>query len=124
MRSAQSEQNPASADWVTGAIWDEQQRTAVGRAGFHGLPDAAGMVEIGYAVDPVYRRRGYARAALEALLRRASREPEVRTVRVSISPDNLASYRLTSQYGFVEVGQQWDEEDGLEIVYEIAAASL
>ncbi len=124
MRSAQAAQDPASADWITGAIWDERQRIAVGRAGFHGPPDAAGMVEIGYAVDPAYRRRGYARAALESLLHRASHEPEVRTVRVSISPDNLASYQLASQYGFVRVGEQWDDEDGLEIVYEIAAAGL
>jgi len=79
------------------------------------------MVEIGYAVDPVYRRRGYARAALLALLQRASNEPQVRTVRVTISPDNLASSQLAAQYGFIEVGQQWDDEDGLEIVYEVAA---
>ena len=77
------------------------------------------MVEIGYAVDPEHRRRGYARAALEALLRRAAHEPEVQTVRVTISPDNTASYALASQYGFTEVGEQRDEEDGLEIIYEL-----
>ncbi|MGM1062251.1 GNAT family N-acetyltransferase, partial [Saccharothrix sp. Mg75] len=71
---------------------------------------------------PEHRRRGYARAALEALLRRAADEPLVRTVRVTISPDNEPSYRLASQYGFVEVGEQWDEEDGLEVVYERPAA--
>ena len=32
------------------------------------------------------RRRGYARAALEALLQHAAREPQVRTVRVTIEP--------------------------------------
>jgi len=121
MRSRQVEKQPASAAWVTGVIWDERRRLAVGRAGYHGPPDASGMVEIGYAVDPAYRRRGYARAALEVLLRRAADEPDVRTVRVTISPDNLASYRLAAQYGFVEVGEQWDDEDGLEIIYEIAA---
>jgi len=120
-RSAQVEQDPASAAWVTGVIWDERQRLAVGRAGYHGPPDASGLVEIGYAVDPAYRRRGYARAALEALLRRAADEPLVRTVRVTISPDNVASSRLAAQYGFVEVGKQWDDEDGLEIIYEVAA---
>lgn len=124
MRSAQVASEPADAGWVTGVIWDDQERVAVGRAGFHRRPDASGMVEIGYAVDPAYRRRGYARAALEYLLRRASREPEVRTVRVTISPDNIASYRLCSQYGFVEVGEQWDEEDGLEIIYEVPADRL
>ncbi|RKR92164.1 RimJ/RimL family protein N-acetyltransferase [Micromonospora pisi] len=121
MRSRQVEQDPASAAWVTGVIWDEQRRLAVGRAGYHGPPDAAGMVEIGYAVDPAYRRRGYARGALEFLLRRAAEESTVRTVRVSISPDNVASYQLASQYGFTKVGEQWDDEDGLEIVYEVTA---
>ena len=121
MRSKQVEENPADTEWVTGVIWDERQQVAVGRAGYHGPPDPSGMVEIGYAVDPAYRRRGYARAALEALLQRAAREPQVRTVRVTISPDNVASYRLASQYGFTEVGEQWDNEDGLEIIYEVDA---
>ena len=124
MRARQVEESPASAAWVTGVIWDEQRNLAVGRAGYHGPPDATGMVEIGYAVDPEHRRRGYARAALEALLQRAIDEPQVRTVRVTISPDNLASYELASQYGFIEVGQQWDDEDGLEIIYEVAADRL
>jgi RimJ/RimL family protein N-acetyltransferase len=124
IRSRQVGENPASAAWVTGVIWDEQRHLAVGRAGYHGPPDAAGMVEIGYSVDPAHRRRGYARAALAALLQRATDEPQVRTVRVSISPDNLASYELASQYGFIEVGQQWDDEDGLEIIYELAAGRL
>jgi RimJ/RimL family protein N-acetyltransferase len=121
MRSEQVEHDPESAAWVTGVIWDEQQQMAVGRAGYHGPPDLSGMVEIGYAVDPEYRRRGYARAALELLLRRAAREPRVHTVRVTISPGNTASYELASQYGFVRVGEQWDEDDGLEIIYEVDA---
>lgn len=120
-RAGQVDRDPASAGWATGVIWDEQRRIAAGRAGYHGPPDPSGRVEIGYAVDPAYRRRGYARAALEALLQRAAREPLVRTVRVTISPANTASYRLAAQYGFAEVGEQWDDEDGLEIIYEVAA---
>ena len=45
----------------------------------------------------------------------------MRTVRVTISPDNVASYRLASQYGFIEIGEQRDDEDGLEIIYEVDA---
>jgi RimJ/RimL family protein N-acetyltransferase len=121
-RSEQVNQDPSSAAWVTGVIWDEQEQVAVGRAGYHGHPDHSGMVEIGYAVDPAYRRRGYARAALEALLQRAANEPRVKVVRVTIEPDNVASYALAAQYGFARVGEQWDKEDGLEIIYEIPAS--
>ncbi len=121
MRSQQLRQDPASAAWVTGVIWDTRQQVAVGRAGYHGPPDTAGLVEIGYAVDPAYRRRGYARAALEALLHRAATDEAVRTVRVTIAPENTASSDLAAQYGFAAVGEQWDDEDGLELVYEISA---
>jgi RimJ/RimL family protein N-acetyltransferase len=43
----------------------------------------------------------------------------VHRVRVTISPDNLASYRLGSQCGFIETGERRDVEDGLEIIYEV-----
>jgi Acetyltransferase (GNAT) domain len=79
------------------------------------------MVEVGYAVGPAHRRRGYARAALEALLERAAREPRVRTVRATIRLDNAASRALVVQYDFVAVGEQWNDEDGLEIVFEVDA---
>ena len=122
-RSRQLEADPSSAGWITRAIWDIDSREAVGRAGYHGPPDPVGMVEIGYAVDPVRRRQGYARAALEVLLDRAAREPSVQTVRVTISPENAASRLLVQQYGFLEVGEHWDEEDGLEIIFEVGAAA-
>jgi RimJ/RimL family protein N-acetyltransferase len=121
MRSAQCEQDPGSAAWITGIVWDERHSRAVGAAGFHGPPDSDGMVEIGYRIDPSHRRRGYARAALEALLGRAATEADVRRVRVSIRPDNLASSGLALQYGFRQIGEQWDDEDGLELIYETGA---
>lgn len=79
------------------------------------------MIEVGYAVDPAFRRRGYARAALVSLLDRAADESSVVTVRASVSPADLASRNLIRQHGFVHFGQQWDDEDGLEQVYEISA---
>ncbi|MEV4702310.1 GNAT family protein [Actinoplanes sp. NPDC049316] len=112
--------DPAEAAWVTGVIWDEAAGRATGRAGYHGRP-VDGLVEIGYAVDPAYRRRGYGGAALAVLLDRAAREPEVRTVRLSIRPDNVPSLALAARHGFRQVGDQWDDEDGLELVFELPA---
>jgi RimJ/RimL family protein N-acetyltransferase len=121
-RSRQIAADPASASWVTRVIVDADRDVVVGRAGFHGPPDADGRVEIGYAVDPRYRRRGYARAALEALLAHATGDPGVRTVRATIGPANRASSELVTQYGFAEVGEQDDDEDGLETIYEVGVA--
>ncbi|MGI8888139.1 MAG: GNAT family N-acetyltransferase [Nocardioidaceae bacterium] len=118
-RSRQVDSDPTVTGWITDAIFDAGRQVAVGRAGYHGPPDSVGMVEVGYAVDPTYRRQGYARAALVALLDRAQREPSVRTVRATIRPDNLASSLLVSQYGFIAVGEQWDDEDGLETIFEV-----
>ena len=119
-RARQVVETPGDAAWVTGVLWDEHGQCAVGKAGFHAAPDADGLVEVGYAVDPAYRRRGYARAALEIMIARAQADPGVRTLRATVSPDNSASLGLIGQYPFVESGEQWDEEDGLEAIYELA----
>ena len=118
VRASQVVQDPGSASWITGIVWDPECRRTVGRAGFHGPPDDDGMVEVGYSIDPQFRRQGYARAALRELIDRAAREPGVRTVRASVSPANVASRDLVLSEGFVAVGEQTDDEDGLEIVYE------
>lgn len=93
-------------------------RVVVGRIGFHGPADDTGMLEIGYEVFPAYRRRGYAREAVLAMFGWAARDPAVLRFRASVSPENLASRNLVSGLGFIEVGTQWDEQDGEEIVFE------
>lgn len=97
---------------------------AVGRIGFHGPPDEEGVLEIGYEVFPPYRRQGFAREAVLAMLRWVQRDPGVHRFRASVSPENLPSRNLVTAIGFIEVGSQWDEEDGLELVFEQAAGQV
>lgn len=118
VRSQQILATPADHPWVTRLIVDPYVTEPVGVAGFHGAPDERGMVEVGYRVDPDWRRRGYARGALEILISEAQRHPDVKLVRATISPDNAPSIALVTAYGFVADGEQWDDEDGLEIIYE------
>ncbi len=119
-RAVQAVESPEDLPWITGILWDEEEQVAVGQSGFHAAPDVDGMVEVGYGVDPTYRRRGYARAALELAIVRAQDEPDVRTLRVTIAPDNEASLGLIRQYPFVANGEQWDDEDGLELIFELS----
>jgi RimJ/RimL family protein N-acetyltransferase len=119
LRSRQTAVVPDDVPWVTGVVRDDVTGRAVGRAGFHAAPDRHGMVELGYATDPEHRRRGYARAALAALVDRARAEPAVRVLRATVSPTNAASLALIHEHPFLEVGEQWDDVDGLEIVYEM-----
>jgi RimJ/RimL family protein N-acetyltransferase len=116
-RADQIPAHPEDAAWVTGVIWADDLGAAVGQAGFHAAPDRSGTVEVGYAVDPAYRRRGYARAALGALLGEAAADPGVRRVLASVAPDNAASLALIEQFGFARIGEQVDEIDGLEWVH-------
>jgi RimJ/RimL family protein N-acetyltransferase len=104
-RLRQLAEDPDSARWIARAV----------------VAEPAGVV-VGYAVDERYRRRGYARAMLTALLRRAAEEPDVRVVRATISPDNVGSLATIKGFGFEHKGEQWDERDGVELIFEVAAS--
>lgn len=119
LRTDQVREEPASEDWVVRLAVSVPDGVVVGHAGFHGPPDENGMVEVGYTVDPDFRRRGYARAMLAELIRWAASDERVRVVRASISPDNAASLATIAGFGFTKTGEQWDEEDGLEAIFEV-----
>jgi RimJ/RimL family protein N-acetyltransferase len=107
--------------WLLRAAVTREAPGMVGRAGFHGPPDANGMVEIGYRIDPAHRRRGYGLECARLLVETAERLPGVSVVRASIAPDNTPSLRIAERLGFSQVGEQIDEIDGLELVLERTA---
>ena len=39
--------------------------------------------------------------------------------RASVAPDNERSLNLIGKLGFVHTGEQWDPDDGRELVYEL-----
>ncbi|MFF7245396.1 GNAT family N-acetyltransferase [Embleya sp. NPDC008237] len=120
-RADQLAKDPSAAPWITRAAVSEPDGVVVGDAGFHGPPDEAGVVEVGYTVVPGYRRQGYARAMLAALLDRAAAEPGVTTVRATIGADNSASLATIAGFGFTRVGEKGNERDGLAFVFEVQA---
>jgi [ribosomal protein S5]-alanine N-acetyltransferase len=95
----------------------------IGHAGYHGPPGKNATknpvaVEFGYAIEPAYRGRGYGTEAAIQLLQRA----EARGVKhfvLSCAPANEPSLAIIRKLGFVQTGEAMDEEDGLELVFEL-----
>jgi ribosomal-protein-alanine N-acetyltransferase len=91
------------------AIVERGSRTVVGDAGFHGPPDAEGLVELGYSVLPQHRRLGYASEAAAAIVAWAAARPGVRAITAECDAGNTASIRTLERLGFSRVG----EHDGV-----------
>ncbi len=120
VQSQRMRRDPSTQPWLGRMmVLRADGRTVVGNAGFHMAPDARGVVEIGYSVQPQHRRRGYAQEAVEALLAWAEREHGIRRFAASVSPRNEPSLGLVRKVGFVEVGRHWDPIDGEELVFEL-----
>ena len=118
LRLEQLAADASEQPWLVRAMIASTPARVVGCVGFHAPPDDDGRVEIGYDIVASERRKGYAREGIRALLDWAWATGRVRTCVASVSPHNAASLALIQSFGFRHVGEQIDEIDGLELVFE------
>ncbi len=120
-RIADLTEDPAAQPWLGRAIVAVEQAgpRVIGSVGFHAPPDATGRVEVGYHVEPAYRRQGVASEAVRSLFDWAATEHGVRRFRAAITPDNVASLAVVARLGFHEAGVQLDDIDGTELLFEL-----
>jgi ribosomal-protein-alanine N-acetyltransferase len=117
-RLKQLASDPSEQPWLVRAMVASKPRRVLGSIGFHAPPDDHGRVEMGYDVVAAERREGYAREGIHALLGWAWATGRARTCVASVSPHNAPSLALIRSLGFRHVGEQIDEIDGLEWVFE------
>jgi ribosomal-protein-alanine N-acetyltransferase len=120
-RIADLSEDPAAQPWLGRAIVlveDDGSARIVGSCGFHSPPEPDGRVEIGYRVEPPWRRQGVASEAVRALFDWAH-EHGVDRFRASVSPGNVASLAVIGRLGFRQTGVQMDDFDGEELVFEL-----
>lgn len=89
----------------------------VGEVG--GMLQGDGVMEIGYAVVDSAQRRGYATAAVLALINRARQNPDILRVRAHTPLDRPASARVLEKSGFTSVGEFPHDEVGRVIRWEL-----
>jgi ribosomal-protein-alanine N-acetyltransferase len=121
-RIADLTEDPTAQPWLGRAIVltdADGERRIIGSVGFHAPPDADGRVEVGYRVEPGYRRQGVATEVVRAMFDWAAREHGVARFRASVSPGNEASLAVIGRFGFRQTGVQMDDIDGKELVFEL-----
>ncbi|MGH2849223.1 MAG: GNAT family N-acetyltransferase [Solirubrobacteraceae bacterium] len=79
---------------------------AVGDAGFHGPPSAAGEVEVGYALVPAARGAGLVGEAMQLLVAWAWSQPAVRVITARVDAGNGPSERVLRRLGFTLDGER------------------
>lgn len=131
LRLSDLQQDSAFAPWSLRAVVLRDEDLMIGHAGFHTTPApdylaafAPTGVELGYAIYPVHRRRGYAREAMTALVRWAHVDCGVTQFVASVQPDNTPSLSLLCAAGFVRLASFIDPVDGLEDVMRLDGDAL
>lgn len=119
-RVPQVKADPTTNKWFVRFIVLKELKIVIGSTSFHGVPDENGMMEIGLGIEEAHRNQGYAKEALLGMWRWVCSEPGVKTLRYTVSPENIPSVKIIEGYGFEYMGQQIDEEDGPENIYEMS----
>jgi len=115
-------QNPEYAKYLLRVAVLKDNPIIIASAGFHDEPDSDGMIEIGFGVDKKYQGRGFGQELLHGMWDWVVNDPKTKTLRYTVSPDNLISQHIIKKFGFIFKGQQIDEEDGPEDIYELSAS--
>jgi len=120
-RVPQVKADPSVNKWFVRWAVLRSTQEVIGSSSFHGAPDENGMIEIGLGVETAFQRQGLGKEILQGMWGWVVTEPGVKVLRYTVSPTNTASIALVNSFGFDYVGQQEDEEDGTESIYEMSA---
>ena len=110
--------NPGWAKYLLRVAVLKNNPIIIASAGFHNAPDAAGMIEIGFGVDSKFQNQGFGQEILHAMWSWVVKDPLVKTLRYTVSPENSVSQHIIKKFNFNLIGEQIDEEDGLELIYD------
>ena len=123
-RVPQVKADPSLNKWFVRWIVLKERNEIIGSISFHGKPNDDGMIEIGLGIEPQFHNQGYATEALKGMWSWVIDEPGVEVLRYTASATNGPSVAVINKFGFAHVGQQIDEEDGPEEIYEMRAENF
>ena len=92
--------NPNALGWWMYFFIHAKDNVLVGLGGYRGKADDSGMVEIGYAIIPAYRRLGLATEAAQGLVDYAFSHPHIEKVDGHTLPERNGSTRVLEKIGW------------------------
>ena len=120
-RVPQVKVEPQLNKWFVRWMVLKDNREIIGSTSFHGAPNEEGMIEIGLGVCPNFQRHGFAYETLAGMWGWVCTQEGVETLRYTVAASNTTSIALVNKFGFAHIGQQMDEIDGPEEIYELSA---
>lgn len=100
IRNLKLEARPTSFEsWM---IALRSNKTIIGDAGFKGLPNSSGEIDLGYAIIEEEQRKGYGFEAAHGLAKWALAQPEVKHITAKCLLANTASARVLEKLGMRE----------------------
>jgi [ribosomal protein S5]-alanine N-acetyltransferase len=108
-------EDPAQPDPWNFTLIEKDLRLAIGTAGFKGVPDASGMIEIGYGINDSYHRQGYGSETVAALVSWAFAQPEITRLTAETLTDGIGSMGVLRANGFEKAGERFDIEENLTL---------
>jgi len=104
--------NPQILRWGMHLFVLKDENKIIGNGGFKGVPDADGMVEIGYAISPRYENQGLATEAARGMIEYAFSWSNVKMVDAHTLAEENASVKILQKCGMTHIAEKHDEEDG------------
>jgi len=85
--------------WVQFSVEERDTGLLVGDVGLSPAEDEAGVIKVGYTMDPAFQGRGYATEAIAALVAYAFERLDAEVVRAFASAENVPSIRVAEKVG-------------------------
>ncbi len=115
------QRDPNFADIGVVIAIEKSSREIIGSSGFHDWPNDNGMIEIGFGIVPEKQNEGFGQELLIGMWREIIKNENVKVLRFAVSPTNEKSLHIITKFNFQLTGEQIDDEDGLELIYELDA---
>jgi [ribosomal protein S5]-alanine N-acetyltransferase len=106
------EANPQILRWGMHLFLKKDENKIIGNGGFKGVPDENGMVEIGYAVSPLYENQGLGTEAARGMIDYAFSWSNVAMVDAHTLAEENASVKILQKCGMTKIAEKHDDEDG------------